>query len=145
MKAGWLAVLVAAVALAGCTDNANPGLAAPKLVLAPRQDGGIEIFIHAAFGERLYDRLTLVIDNESLASDAEVFSVERTLSKTSFYFDATAQTPRETYGVRGQAALQPQEDQFEIAFHADDGTWTDPEDYNAPFERVMSVREVVGP
>lgn len=145
MKAGWLAVVVAAAALGGCTDNANPGLAAPKLVLAPRQDGGIEIFIHAAFGERLYERLTLAIDNESLANDVDVFSVERTLPKTTFYFDATAQTARETYGVRGHATLEPQGEQFEVALHADDGTWTDPEDYNAPFERVMSVWEAAEP
>lgn len=140
MKASWVALLLAGVALAGCND-ANPSLAAPKLVLAPREDGKVEVFIHAAFGERLYERLRFRVDNMTVADEIGVFSVERTLDNTSFYFEAIAETARETYQLRGRASLQPEDDQFRIAFHAQDDGWTDPQDFGTPFERVMSLRE----
>ena len=141
MRASWLAVLLACVALGGCSDNANPSLAAPKLVLAPREDGRVEAFLHAAFGERLYERLELAVDNATVAAEEDVFSLERTLDNASFYFEVTALTDREEYALRGHASLLREDEQFEIAFHGLDGEWTEPQDFGTPFERVLSVKE----
>lgn len=143
MKAGWLVTLLAGVALAGCTgeEPANPNLAAPKLVLQARPDGNVTLFIHGAFGDRLYDWMALSIDNESLASRTIAFSIEETIASPGFYFEAAAGTARETYELRGRADVDAREEEVDVAFLGADGEWSDEQTFGLPFERVLVRRD----
>lgn len=143
MKASWLLVLLAGAALAGCTgaDPANPNLAAPKLVLQARPDGNVTLFIHGAFGDRLYDWIGVDIDNETLVNRSIAFSAEEIVPASGFFFEASARTTRETYSLRGRADLDAQEARVKVAFLDDQDDWSDTQSFALPFERVLVRRD----
>ncbi|HET6405892.1 MAG TPA: hypothetical protein VFH78_14715 [Candidatus Thermoplasmatota archaeon] len=142
MKASLVVVLLATAAAAGCAEGggANPNLAAPKLVLQARADDSLAIFIHSAFGERLYEWISLSIDNETISNRTNAFSLEETVNSTSFYLEARAGTPREMYTLRARLDVDLADDDVRASFHRDDGSWAVPETFGLPFERVLIRR-----
>jgi hypothetical protein len=140
MKAGWIGVLLLSAGLAGCAggETGNPNLAAPKLVLESRPDGRVEVFVHGAFSERLYDWVALAVDNATVENRTIAFSLERTLDATGFYLDASAGTPREMYVFRGRLDVHPIEERVSVSFHTLEGEWSDPESFSLPFERLLT-------
>lgn len=142
MKAGLLVALVASAAMAGCTGTeANPNLAAPKLVVQARPDGNVTLFVHGAFGDRLYDWVALAIDNETRANRSTAFSLEETVAGGGFYFETSAGVSREMYLLRGRADVDAAEERVEVAFLAEDGEWGDPQSFGLPWERVLVRRD----
>lgn len=143
MRGSWVALIVAAAALAGCAggEPANPNLAAPKLVMQTLTGGEAVIFVHAAFGERMYDWIVLLIDNETLTNRTAAFSLEETVPTGSFFFEAEAGTPRERYALRGHAMVDPVDERVRVAFVNEDGAWSDAQNFGLPFERVMTRRD----
>lgn len=142
MKASLVVALLAAAAASGCAggESTNPNLVAPKLVLQARPDGGVTVFLHAAFGEHLYDWIGLRADNATINNRTSAFSLEETVNRTGFYLDVAAGTPRETYTLRGRVDVDPAEDRALVAFHQDDADWSDPQEFGLPFERVLTRR-----
>ena len=70
MRVAFAAMFVAAL-VSGCAGGTpgNPNLLAPKLVVQPRPDGNVTLFVHGAFREQSYDWLKLSVDNLSVAAD----------------------------------------------------------------------------
>lgn len=142
MKAGWLVALVATAAASGCAggEAGNPNLSAPKLVLQARPDGSVTVFMHGAFGDRLYDWISLAADNLTLNNRSVAFSLEETVNRTGFFLDATAGTPREMYTLRARVDVDLVEERVFVAFHEDDAEWSDRESFDLPFERLLVRR-----
>lgn len=139
-----VALLLATAATAGCAEGgpANPNLAAPKLVLQTREDGTLIVFIHSAFGERIYEWISLAADNTTINNRTAAFSLEQAMSATGFYLNATAGTPREMYTLRARLDVDLKEEEVLVAFHDDEGVWSkEPEAFGLPFERVLNRRE----
>ncbi|HUR69988.1 MAG TPA: hypothetical protein VM370_12140 [Candidatus Thermoplasmatota archaeon] len=142
MKAGFFVALLAAAALSGCTtgDTANPNLAAPKLVVAPRPDGNATLFIHSAFGERAYDWVTLRIDNETRLNRTASFSVEEVLAP-GFYLEAEAGLGEVVYTLRGRFDVFVPEDHVSVSLVDHDGAWPrEAESQRLPFEHLLERR-----
>jgi len=142
MKVGFVVALLAATAASGCTggETTNPNLAAPKLVLQARSDGAIIVFVHSAFGERLYEWISLRADNETVNNRTESFSLEEVVDRSGFYLDAKAATAREVYSLRGRVDVDLATARAAVAFHDDDGDWDAPQNFALPFERVLTRR-----
>lgn len=142
MRAAWLVLLVGAALASGCTagEGTNPNLAAPKLVLQPRSDGSVIVFVHSAFGERVYDWIALRADNETIDNRTSAFSLEEIVNRSGFYLDATAGTQTQMYTLRARIDVDIAEERALVAFHHDDGEWDDAQSFGLPFERPMSRR-----
>lgn len=139
MKPGWVLLVIAGAALAGCAEggSANPNLSAPKLVLHARAEGEVAVFIHGAFAERLYEWMSLRVDNETVLNRTVVFSLEHAIPSTGFFFEASAGTARESYGLSGRVDLLPASERVEVSFLDEDGEWSDAQSFGLPFERVL--------
>lgn len=143
MKARLALALLLAAAAAGCTGDeaANPNLAAPKLVLTARADGNITVFIHGAFGDRIYDWISLRADNMTISDRTQAFSLEETVPRPGFYFEAAASTARDAYELRGRVDVDFAKDEARVSFVQPDGDWGNEQGFGLPFERVLVRRE----
>lgn len=141
MKASWMLVLVASAAVSGCAgdDPANPNLAAPKIVVAPRPDGNASVFIHSAFGERQYDWIQLRVDNATIANNTAVFSIEQIVGP-GVDVDAAAGAGDAVYVFRARIDVHPVEERASVAFLTHEGEWLEAESFGLPFERLLEVK-----
>lgn len=137
--AGPLVALLFASALAGCSgqEPANPNLAAPKLVLSPRADGNLTVFVHSAFGERTYDWIVLRADNGTVANLTDVFSLEQRLPMEGTFLEVAAQTGATYYHVRARIDPDADQERMRIAILDDEGGWSDPRSVSLPYERIV--------
>jgi len=142
MRVGWIAMVVAAVAWAGCAggEPANPNLAAPKLVIAHRADGNATVFLHSAFGERVYDWIHLEIDNATLVNETSTFAVEEIVGP-GFYVEASAQFGEALYELRARVDVFRVEERASVALVDADGEWAkEAESFDLPYERLLEPR-----
>jgi hypothetical protein len=140
MKA-WLALLLVA-ALSGCATGEpgpNPNLAAPKLLVAARADGNFTVYLHAAFGERAYDWLSIAVDNRTVANRTAAYSLEDTVNGTSFFLDVGASSSGQLYEYRARVDVLPATsgDRVRVATLDADGTWSDPRTFSLPLEQIL--------
>lgn len=142
MKASLVAALLAGALAAGCVGDepANPNLAAPKLVVQARPDGGASVFVHGAFGDRLYEWVSVAIDNVTLENRTSAFSVEEQVNATGFYIDAAAGTAQETYSLHARIDVDPVEERVIVSLVNEKEEWDDPQSFGLPFERVLTRR-----
>jgi len=139
----WLPLLVAAAALSGCAAgqpaSPNPNLAAPKLVVAARADGNFTVFMHAAFGDRAYDWLTLSLDNASVANRTSAYSLEQAVNGTGFFLDVGASSQGQLYQYRARIDVIPgaSGDRLKASVLDDEGRWSEPRTFNMPFEQIL--------
>lgn len=136
-------VIVAFAALAGCTGNepANPNLAAPKVLVQPRPDGQVTLFVHSAFGERSYEWLHVAVDNVTLVNRTYGFSVEETVAPAGFFLAVSAQAGQQLYETRARIDLDVAEERAVVSFQEADGKWSEPRPYSLPFGTILERRE----
>jgi hypothetical protein len=142
MKAGWLAALLVAVAWSGCAggEPANPIVAAPKLVIAPRDDGNVTVYIHSAFGERAYEWIELRIDNVTRVNRTGTFSLEEAVPN-GFYLEAQAEFGDALYQFRGRVEVFRFEERASVSMVGPDGEWPkEAESFSLPFEHLLERR-----
>jgi hypothetical protein len=138
-----LPLLLVVAALCGCAagepGSPNPNLSAPKLVVAARADGNYTIYLHAAFGERAYDWLSLAIDNRTVANRTASYSLEEAVNGTSFFVEVGAASQGQLYEYRGHVDVLPSASGTRVRFAAlsDSGAWSDPRTYNMPFAQIL--------
>lgn len=141
MKSGCLAALLMASALAGCAgEAANPSLTAPKVVVQDKPDGNVTIFVHSAFGERVYDWISVSVDNRTLENRTLVFSWEGSIPQRAFFMDVRAGAQGQLYDLRATVALDVVQERATVAFLEPDGDWTEPREFGLPFERILDRR-----
>lgn len=137
VKVGATLALVVAALSAGCAEEANPHLLAPKLVIHALEDGNVTLYVHGAFQDRLYDRLALSIDNETVESREGSFSLERRVAATGFFAEVAAWTGAQEYRARVRVDVDPPEARARVAALDGDGLWSDPETFALPYGRVL--------
>lgn len=140
-------VLVALLALtSGClgSEPTNPNLLAPKVVLDMLPDGDIALFVHSAFGERRYDSITLALDNETIDTRSQAFSLEHRMNQTQFFLDVSARSGESEFRLRGAFDLNTTATQPRIDVSLLDSRtgWADERTYGLPFERILDRPEV---
>lgn len=135
---GALSALVLCALLAGCTaGTANPHLLAPKLVVHPLPDGNVTVYVHSAFGERPYDRLDLLLENATVATRTDAFSLETKVASSGFFAEVNAQAEQETYLLRARIDIDPLEKRVRVVVLDDKGVWGEPQTYALPYERII--------
>lgn len=142
MKARWIVAVLVGAAIAGCAggEPANPNLAAPKLVIAQRDDGNATIFVHSAFGERVYEWIAVSVDNETLTNESSTFAVEEVVAP-GFYVEATAEFADAVYQLRARVDVFRVEERASVALVDADGDWPkDAESFDLPYERLLEPR-----
>lgn len=141
MRATWVLGILAAATVAGCAggDAANPNLGAPKLHIAARPDGNLTLFVHGAFGDRLYEWIHVRIDNETLVNRSASFSVEESRAP-GFYVDASAELSDEVYVLRARIDHEPAPERLAVSLVGIDGEWAQAERFGLPFERLLERR-----
>lgn len=138
MKAVVPASLLLGMVLAGCADDpANPNLLAPKVLVQPRPDGNVTVYVHSAFGEHDYDWLSLSLDNHTLANRTAAFSLEEQVRGEGFFLHVQASAAGETFEVRARVDLDLARDKARVALLDPDGEWNEPRAYNLPFEAIL--------
>ena len=140
MKVAFLAAtLLLGAALAGCTagDPANPNFLAPKVLLQPRPDGNVTIYVHSAFGEHDYDWMDLRVDNVSVANRTHAFSMEEDVASTGFFLTVRAGAGGEVYELTGRVDVDPSRQKARVSFLDKEGRWDDPRSFNLPLERIL--------
>lgn len=137
-EAGVAATMLVAVLMAGCSaGTANPHLLAPKLVVFPLKDGNVTLFVHAAFGERMYESLTLAVDNSTIATREEAFSLETTVASAGFFVEVTTRSTDETYHLRARVDVDHGNERVRIVLLEDAGVWGPADTYSLPYERII--------
>lgn len=140
VKAVSLASVLLGATLAGCAvdgDPANPNLLAPKVLLQPRSDGGVTVFVHSAFGDHDYDWMTLAVDNVTVANRTQAFSLEERIPSTGFFLTVRAGAGEQVYEMRGRVDVDPSGERARVALLDGDGEWDDPRTFNLPMERIL--------
>lgn len=139
VRAGALVtLLVAAVGLAGCSaSEANPHLAAPKLLVHQLEDGNVTLYVHAAFDERTYDRISLALENVTVATRTDAFSLETKVASPGFFVEVTAELGEERYHLRARMDVLPENERILVATLGEDDTWTDADQFVLPYTRIM--------
>lgn len=137
------ALALTALALcAGCLagEPVNPNIAAPKLLVQPREDGNVTLFVHSAFGERAYDWIALSIDNASVANRTDAFSLEEQVASLGFYAEVEAGANDQVYLARVRVDVVPEDERALVSFLDEQGKWSDPRPYALPFGTILERR-----
>lgn len=135
---------VAAIALlGGCTagEPVNPNLSAPELLIQPRPDGNVTLYVHGAFGERSYDWIELQVDNLTIANHTDVFSLEERVQTHGFFATVRAGVNDQIYETRVRFDLVEDERAL-VAFLDQKGEWVDARPYGLPFGTILERRDV---
>ncbi|MEA3200692.1 MAG: hypothetical protein QOE90_2120 [Thermoplasmata archaeon] len=137
----WLSLLVLA-ALSGCTGQsgvANPNLQAPEIVLAPRPDGNFTVYVHAAFGDRAYEWLSLSLDNRTVVNRTHAYSLEEAINGTSFFAVVSAAAGDQLYDWRARVEIVPSEgtEHARIARLGETNEWGEPRTYSLPYTQIL--------
>lgn len=142
MRVGWVMTLLVASLSAGCTtgEPTNPNLAAPKVVVALDPDNVPTVYVHSAFGERMYEWIEVRVDNETIGNRSNVFSWESSVASHSFFLEVFAESGTQLYEVRALIEIQPTDQQAEISFLQGSSRWSEPRSFGLPFERIMERR-----
>lgn len=146
MSVRVLALLVLAGGLAGCATGdgtgGNPNLLAPKVVVHPRPDGNVTVFVHGAFREQLYDFVAVRIDNASVTNRTWVLSAEVDAPKDGFFLEVEAGAGETFYRSRARVDINWTAERARVAFLTDEG-WGEPRAFGLPFEHIVDrPREV---
>jgi hypothetical protein len=145
MRGGAILIVLLASALAGCVGGGgggNPNLLAPKLVVAPRADGNVTLFLHGAFREQSYDWMSISVDNATIANRSRVFSSELDVARSGFFVDVQAQTGTLRYESRARIDVDLPEERVRVSFLQDD-EWGDARVFGLPYEHVLDRPKVV--
>lgn len=138
MKVGLLTALLLSAALAGCTaGTANPHLLAPKLVIHPQEDGNVTLYVHSAFGERVYDELSLAVENVTVATRADAFSLETSVASPGFFVEVAAVRDDEWYHLRARIDVDVEEPRIRVVALDEKGMWQEPQTFALPYERII--------
>jgi len=137
----WASLLLLA-ALSGCAGQgsvANPNLQAPEIVLAPRPDGNFTIYVHAAFGDRAYEWLSLSLDNRTVANRTLAYSLEEPVNGTSFFVTINAASGDQLYDWRAHIDIEPSDgtEHARIARLDERNAWSDPRTYSLPYTQIL--------
>ncbi len=103
-------LVVPALALAGCTGSdgtvglANP-LPNPKVLLYEKPGVGFEMYVHGAVRERSYDRITVLLNNETLADVADTYASIVPVSLASFRLGILVVDGTTTYAFEGDVLI----------------------------------------
>lgn len=139
MKVGVLvALLLAAIALAGCNaSTANPHLLAPKLVVHTHEDGNVTLYVHSAFREVAYDRIALSVENVTVATRQDAFSLETKVASPGFFIEVTTTYDDETYHLRARLDVDAEDNRVRVVAVDDRQGWSTPDTYVLPYERII--------
>lgn len=123
---------------AGCTaGTTNPHLLAPKLVIFPQQDGNVTLYVHAAFGERMYESMELAVDNSTIATRADAFSLETKVASDAFFVEVTTRSIDETYHLQARVDVDRPTARVRFVPQQETGEWGAPDTYSLPYERII--------
>jgi hypothetical protein len=131
--------LLLALLVGGCTSGGggrNPNLLAPKVVVDPRPDGNVTLFVHGAFRDQVYDWVSLSVDNATRANRTGAYSLEERVPAPGFFLDVQAAVGAQSYEARGRVDVLPSGDRVRVAL-LDKNGWGDPKSYGAPYELVL--------
>lgn len=139
MKVGVsIALLLASIGFAGCTaSEANPHLLAPKLVVHPQDDGNVTLYVHSAFGDQMYSHMALGVDNVTIATRADAFSIETRVLSEGFFVEVTTTTDTELYHLRARIDLDVGEKRVRVVPLSETDIWAEPHVYSLPYERLI--------
>lgn len=130
--------VIAAAAAGGCTaGDANPHLLSPKLVVRAEEDGGVTLYVHSAFGDRVYDRITVLVDNATVATRVEAFSLETTVAQPGFFVEVAAALEDERYRLQARLDVDAEGGRALLVTLDEQGEWGDVESYGLPYERIV--------
>lgn len=130
--------VLAASVLAGCNaGNANPHLLAPKLLVQPHRDGNVTLFVHGAFGERLYESLDLSVENVSVLERTDAFSLETKVGAPGFFVEVVTEVDGERYWLRARLDVDHGADRVRVVPLGNSGGWGESESYALPYERII--------
>lgn len=145
MKATWFVVILIAASLGGCAGGGgveNPNLLAPKLVIQPRPDGSLTVFVHGAFREQVYDWIRVSVDNTTASNRSFVFSSEEIVQASGFFVEVETHLGLQSYVMRARVDTDAAGERLLVSFlEADD--WADVRPYTLPFEYVLDRPKVV--
>jgi hypothetical protein len=131
-----LIALLMVAALAGCLSRepANP----PKVVVDRLGEGPVTIFVHSAFGDRRYDSIVLRIDNETVASRTNAFSLEFEVDRPNFFLDVSAESGTSSFTlVATFAPSVDRPDRLDVSLRDKTEEWSEPRAYSLPYERIL--------
>lgn len=139
-----MALLALAAALSGCVsdDPANPNLAAPKVVVQARPDGDVTLYVHGAFGERLYEWLTLRVDNVTVTNQTNRFSLETTTPARGFFLEVAGESGEQLYESRARVDIDPTGQRAVVSSLDAKGKWGDERSYSLPFGTILERRDL---
>lgn len=139
MKVGVLvALLVSAGALAGCSAaTTNPHLLAPKLVVHAHDDGNVTLYVHGAFREVAYDRIALSVENVTVATRQDAFSLETKVASAGFFIDVTTTLDSETYHLRARLDVDTDDKRLRVVALDERQAWSAADTFVLPYERII--------
>lgn len=136
-----LPLVLLAGGLSGCMggdEPANPNLLAPKVVFDVASDGSYVVFVHSAIGERRYDRLELLVDNETVAEREDAFSLEHRIGDLPAYVEVRTLSGTTQFHFRAGLQADPDsEEALAVSLVDADGDWAEPRRFSLPFERFL--------
>lgn len=144
MKVGLVLALLLSGGVAGCLvgggGGGNPNLLAPKLVVQPRLDGNVTVFVHGAFREQTYDRLAVAVDNETLSDRTDVFSAEERVPRSGFFLVVSAHAGDQLYESRARIDVDAADERVRVSV-LDGRDWSEPRSYGWPYEHILDRPE----
>jgi len=143
MRVAFAALVLSALVsgCAGAGTGGNPNLLAPKLVVQPRDDGNVTLFVHGAFRDVIYDWISLSVDNATLANRTQVFSIEEAVPAQGFFVSVRAGENGQLYEARARLDMNATADRLLVAT-LDDAGWHDARTQSLPYELVLDRPQV---
>ncbi|MFA5862305.1 MAG: hypothetical protein WDA16_11485 [Candidatus Thermoplasmatota archaeon] len=145
MMARWVVAVLLVAGLGGCLSSGggtNPNLLAPKLVMQPRPDGNVTLFVHGAFRDASYDWLSISVDNVTISNRTDAFSTEETVAVPGFFVEVTAATALQVYQSRARVDVDMTTERVRVSFLQENG-WTEAKSYAYPFEHILEHPKVI--